>query len=978
MKQWLTMVALMLAVVFAQAQTARVQIIHNSPTPGTGSGPVVDIYVNGALLPQLTAVPFRAATPFLDVPSGADLTVDVKVNPSTPADPAVASFPIGSLADGGTYVVTAAGIVGDPDKPFNLYVNGAAQESAAVAGKVDVAVFHGSPDAPAVDVDARTVGTLIQSLDFGAYAGYLSVDPATYYLDIRAAGDPGIVATFRADLSGLAGGAATVFASGLLGGSPAFGLFAALPDGTVVELPASPVARVQLIHNSPSPTVDIYVNGDLFLPGFEFRTATPFVFVPAETPLDLAVTPAGGDPSVINVYTGGPLTLANGGSYVVVANGIAGDPLFPFDLDVQADARESSASMDNVDFNILHGSPGAPGVDVSVFGVVTGTLATDVTYGEFTGYVSAPAAPYFLTVGVPSLGVDIPFYADLQGLGGGAATVFASGLVGGNPGFGLFAALANGDVIEIPQITEFAEVNIIHNSPSPGAEVVDVYLNGGLAVGDFGFRTATGFFAIPAGLPLTISVAPGNSSSVADAIATFPLPGGLEGGENYIVTAGGLVGDPDFPFGLQIYAGARQQAAEAGNVDVLALHSSPGAPAVDIDARTIGNLVTDLAYGEYAGYLELPAEGYFLDIRATGGPDIVATFLAPLSLLEDAALTVFASGLLGGTPGFGLFAADAEGNVYELEAVEISRTQIIHNSPDPTVDVYLNGALAIPNLGFREATPYLFTPANEEVQVTIVPQGGNPATDAVFDAPVVFGENGQTLVVMATGVAGDPTTPFGLAVYAGGRESAASGVDLLLYHGSPDAPEVDVLVSDGGPVLFDNIAYGEFSADYLNVPAGAYELDITPADDNSTVVATYAADITGLDGGAAVVFASGFLSGAEPGFGVWVALPDGTTFPLELILSANEVTSLSDWSVSPNPAHQGLMPMLQVDMASTQWAAIRLLDTNGRIVGNVFQGQLSAGKSSFSFETGALAPGMYFVQLQTQSGSAVQKLVIMK
>jgi hypothetical protein len=764
MKQWLTMMALMLAALFTQAQTARVQIIHNSPTPGTTSGPVVDIYVNGALLPQLTAVPFRAATPFLDVPSGADLTVDVKVNPSTPADPPVASFPIGSLADGGTYVV--------------------------------------------------------------------------------------------------------------------------------------------------------------------------------------------------------------------VANGIAGDATFPFTLAIQAEALESSASMDNVDFNILHGSPGAPGVNVSAFGVVTGILAADVTYGEFTGYISAPAAPYFLTVSVPSVGVDIPFFADLQGLGGGAATVFASGLVGGSPGFGLFAALANGQVIEIPQITEFAEVNIIHNSPSQGAEVVDVYLNGGLAAGDFAFRTATGFFAIPAGFPLTISVAPGNSSSVADAIATFPLPAGLQGGESYIVTAAGLVGDPDFPFGLQIYAGARQQAATAGNVDVLALHSSPGAPAVDIGARTIGNLVADLEYGEYAGYLELPAEGYFLDIRATGSPDIVATFLAPLSLLEDAALTVFASGLLGGTPAFGLFAADAAGNVIELEAVEISRTQIIHNSPDPTVDLYLDGALAIPNLGFREATPYLFTPANEEIQVTIVPQGGNPATDAVFDAPVVFGENGQTLVVMATGVAGDPTTPFGLAVYAGGRESAASGVDLLLYHGSPDAPEVDVLVSDGGPVLFDNIAYGEFSADYLNVPAGAYELDITPADDNSTVVATYAADITGLDGGAAVVFASGFLSGAEPGFGVWVALPDGTTFPLELILAANDVTSLNGWSVSPNPAPQGAMTMLQVDMASTQWAAIRLLDANGRIVGNVFQGQLSAGKSSFSFETGALAPGMYFVQLQTQSGSAVQKLVI--
>ena len=29
-----------------------------------------------------------------------------------------------------------------------------------------------------------------------------------------------------------------------------------LPDGTVLELPLTPTARVQVIHNSPSPTVD--------------------------------------------------------------------------------------------------------------------------------------------------------------------------------------------------------------------------------------------------------------------------------------------------------------------------------------------------------------------------------------------------------------------------------------------------------------------------------------------------------------------------------------------------------------------------------------------------------------------------------------------------------------------------------------------------------------------------------------------------
>ena len=848
------------------APVARLQVIHNSPSP------TVDIYANGGLL--VDDFEYRKATPFIFVPADVLINVGVALSTSASVNDTLVNFPV-TFENGKTYIVTASGIVGDPATPFGLNVNSAGQESSVDTNKVDIAVLHGATNAPAVDVDAVFVANnVISNLAYGEFTSYLGLAPDKYDLAVRAAGNSGVVASFRADLSGLKGAAAYVFASGLLGGSPAFGLFAALPNGTVVELPLTPTARLQVIHNAPNPTVDVYAGNSLLLDNFAFRTATPFIDVPADRNITLGVA-GENSASAADAIATFNVNLAVGGTYAVTASGIVGNPTTPFTLLVDGNAREAAINPAEVDFNVLHGSPDAPAVDIAVVGL--GTVISDLAYSEFTPYLSVPPASYQVQVIPSGSGAVLATYtADLSGLTGGAARVFASGLLGGTPAFGLFAALANGTVIELPLVPPpaIARVQVIHNSPSP---TVDVYANNDLLIDNFVYRTATPFIDVPAGVNITLGIAPENSTSAADAIATFDV--NLEQNKTYIVTASGIVGNPTTPFTLIINDAGQETAAIAGNVDVAVLHGATNAPAVDVDAVFVAdNVISNLAYGEFTGYLGLTPDKYDLAVRAAGNAGVVASFRADLSGLAGAAAYVFASGLLGGTPAFGLFAALPNGAVVELPLTPTTRVQIVHNSPEPTVDVYAGNSLLLDNFAFRTATPFVDIPADRNIAVGVALGNSNSVNDVLVSFPVNFSSS-KSYTVFANGVVGNPSTPFELAVAEDAREIANLGETAVsVFHGSPDAPAVDVAERLAG-TLISNLAYGEFTP-YLDLPSDSYYLDVKPAG-ASQIVGTYSADLSGLGGVAIRVFASGFLGGT-PGFGLFAVLPDGTVAELPL------------------------------------------------------------------------------------------------
>ena len=247
------------------------------------------------------------------------------------------------------------------------------------------------------------------------------------------------------------------------------------------------------------------------------------------------------------------------------------------------------------------------------------------------------------------------------------------------------ATADGGNLIPLPLVENAtARLQVIHNSPDLAATTVDVYVNGEILLDDFAFRTATPFVDVPAGVALSIDVAPASSTSAAESL--YNLTTTLAEGETYIAIANGIVSPTGYSsgpnFALAVFAQGREAATVATNTDVLVNHGSPDAPTVDVVETSLpaGTIVNDLSYPSFAGYLELPTLDFTLDVRDATGTTTVASYQAPLQTLGTAgqAITVVASGFLDPTqnsngPAFGLWVAFADGgNLIPLPEIPLS------------------------------------------------------------------------------------------------------------------------------------------------------------------------------------------------------------------------------------------------------------------------------------------------------------------
>ena len=779
-------------------------------------------------------------------------------------------------------------------------------------------------------------------------------------------------------------------------------------------------ARIQVIHNSAdaaASVVDVWLNNTLLIDNFAFRTASPFIDAPAGVEFDVVIQPANSTDTT-NALARFTYNLTNGETYVLVANGIViptgYNPATPFNIYVNAMGREAATNPANTDLLIFHGSTDAPVVDVVEVGVGAGTIVDDLAYSEFEGYLELPTLDFSLQVRDQTGTTTVAqFAAPLAtlGLNGAAAVLVASGFLdpsnnNNGPAFGLYVALpSGGDLVALPSVPiSTARLQVIHNSADAAAATVDVWLNNTLLIDNFAFRTASPFIDAPAGVDFDVVIQPANSVDTTNALARFTY--NLAGGSKYVLVANGIVVptgyNPATPFNIYVYDMGREFASSPANTDLLVFHGSTDAPVVDVVEVGVGagTIVNDLGYSDFDGYLELPTLDFSLQVRDQTGTTTVAQFAAPLATLglNGAAAVVVASGFLDPSnnnngAAFGLYVAlPSGGELVALPSVPIStaRVQVMHNSADAAaaeVDVWLNNTLLIDNFAFRTASPFIDAPAGVDFDVVIQPANSTDTTNALARFTYNLAGGGKYIlvangIVIPTGY--NPATPFNIYVYDLGREFAmeSANTDVLVFHGSTDAPVVDVYETGvGAGLIVDNLAYGAF-AGYLQLPTADYVLEVR--DETGTVtVGSYMAPLAslGLQGQSLAVVASGFLNPANnnngAGFGLFGVLPSGGFF-IPLVLTNTDESALNSSKITtyPNPVSDKLTVEFNSEMASA--VNFQMYNSAGKLVRNGNPGAMAFKGQNFSVDVSDLPSGLYILTLNDGKSKISSKIQVVK
>jgi hypothetical protein len=356
-----------------------------------------------------------------------------------------------------------------------------------------------------------------------------------------------------------------------------------------------------------------------------------------------------------------------------------------------------------------------------------------------------------------------------------------------------------------------AKVRVLHSAPDVPA--VTVYVDGAPAIASLAPLETTGYLDLPAG-PHTVSVAlAGKPESEAVLRQTVTV----EAGKRYTGFATGLLAKGTVKLGVT----EDVTRAPFTRSSLRVWHNSPDAPAVDVIVNG-QTALSNVPYETRSPYIPLPAGSY--DVRINVAGTTTTVFEGSVALARGQSYTAVALGSVAGN--------GAPFGVKVLEdATSGALVRVLHASPNvPAVTVYVNGEPAVARLGTLKASGYLALDAGEyDVAVALA---GQPVDKAVLRTTVSVADKTRYTALARGLLQGKGARKLELAAQRDIAVAPAPRSALRVWHLSPDAPRVDVLVN--GRKVLSRVPYKAASS-YLSLPAGSYRVQVNVAGTRTAV-----------------------------------------------------------------------------------------------------------------------------------------------
>ena len=490
--------------------------------------------------------------------------------------------------------------------------------------------------------------------------------------------------------------------------------------------------RIQFVHNMYSDSLadlDIWVSLQNYpLGAFKIDSSLSYKEATAFQQISLIygdvsfyVTPGG------NLDTSGYLLKQTFGSpqieydkyYAIVLSGTSTKNL----VMTLAEMPLAGANLNSTGFTLFHGSYDAPTLNVVEIKNAAGFSINNLAYQTSSNKISIGSFNSLIQfqnvngIAVTEFSVPFNFFANRAVFLTLTGFLDTSGLTPNIP-LKLLIVQEDGSVLELfpNQNITTAYIQLIHNAADLKLNTFDVWLNDSLLIDDFIFRTATPILEVPGAKKITLAIKESNSSN-----STIPLWSKefiLDSDDRHIMVAGGIVSLTGYnsikPFDVSIYNDALKEASSGQNTAILIHHGSTDASALNISGVEKGSIIikqilSELPYTSYGGYLDVLTNDYIYEVRNSLDNNSIGTYSVPLDSLKlsGEALTMLASGFVDPSANsngarFGLWAAlDSGGDLIELKPI-ISTTDVNYVTVnESSVTLYPNPARNFINFSFK-------------------------------------------------------------------------------------------------------------------------------------------------------------------------------------------------------------------------------------------------------------------------------------